>query len=92
MTNPHLRNNKYKNKIFQEEDKVVLQSCLKDRLKDDSMVVVCAVLSLKQFSKVISKKDDLLDILLDMLEHAQQNKWNVKALAYLLAHVGNSIS
>jgi len=68
----------------------VLHSCLKDRLKDESMTVVCAVLNLKQFLKVISSNDNHLDVLLELLEHARHSSWNAKALAYLLAHVGNS--
>ena len=68
----------------------MLHSCLKDRLKDESMTVVCAVLNLKQFLKVISSNDNHLDVLLELLEHARHSSWNAKALAYLLAHVGNS--
>lgn len=70
----------------------MLHSCLKDRLKDESMIVVCSVLNLKQFLKVISSNNDPLEVLLELLEHARHNDWNVKALAYLLAHVGNSIT
>jgi hypothetical protein len=54
------------------------------------MTVVCAVLNLKQFLKVISSNDNPLDVLLELLEHARHSSWNAKALAYLLAHLGNS--
>lgn len=79
-------------RFIKEENKLVLHSCLKDRLKDESMAVVCAVLTLKHFVTVISAQDNPLEVLLELFELARHNKWNAKALAYLLAHVGNSIT
>ncbi|CAB3368383.1 Hypothetical predicted protein [Cloeon dipterum] len=78
-------------KNAKEMDRIMLQSYLRDRLRDDSMQVVCAVLTLKSFCKVISPKEELFDLLLDLLEYAKQNKWNLKAIAYLVAHVGNAV-
>ncbi|XP_059477980.1 HEAT repeat-containing protein 1 [Neocloeon triangulifer] len=78
-------------KTAKEEEKQLLQNCLRDRLKDESMTVLCAVLNLKNFGKLFGRKQDMFAFCLELLEYACHQKWNVNATALLVEHFGNAL-